>query len=100
MITQQRIMKVLIAPHVSEKTTLAADKAGQIVFRVALDANKSEIKSAVEQLFKVEVEKVQTLTQRGKMKFLRTPGKRSNWKKAIVRLKAGQDIDFMSAEKG
>jgi len=100
MITEQRIMKVLISPHVSEKSADAADKAGQFVFKVALDANKKEIKSAVEKLFKVEVDNVKTMTVRGKMKFLRTPGKRPNWKKAIVRLKPGHDIDFLAAEKG
>lgn len=95
---QERLLKVLLSPHVSEKTTMAAENGNQVVFKVAVDATKREIKGAVEQLFNVNVENVQTINVRGKMKFLRTPGKRPNWKKAIVRLKEGQDIDFLAAE--
>jgi len=95
---QERLLQVLIAPHVSEKTTMAAENGNQVVFKVAVDATKREIKGAVEQLFNVNVENVQTINVRGKMKFLRSPGKRPNWKKAIVRLKEGQDIDFLAAE--
>ena len=94
---QERIMKVLVAPHISEKSTIAADKNGQFIFRVIPEATKREIKSAVEQLFKVEVADVKTMNMRGKMKYLRNPGKRPNWKKAIVRLKPGHDIDFVTA---
>ena len=95
---QERLLQVLLSPHVSEKTTMAAEKGNQVVFKVAVDATKREIKGAVEQLFNVNVENVQTINVRGKMKFLRSPGKRPNWKKAIVRLKEGQDIDFLAAE--
>lgn len=91
---QERIMKVLVAPHISEKSTVAADKNAQFVFKVIPEATKREIKSAVEQLFKVEVADVKTMNVRGKMKYLRNTGKRPNWKKAIVRLKPGHDIDF------
>ena len=95
---QEKLMKVLVAPHISEKSTVAADKDNQVIFKVTEDASKLEIKKAVELLFKVEVDKVQTMNVRGKMKYLRQAGKRSNWKKAIVSLKPGQDIDFLGAE--
>jgi large subunit ribosomal protein L23 len=95
---QEKLMKVLLAPHVSEKSTMAADTDNQVIFKVAEDASKLEIKKAVELLFKVEVDNVRTMNVRGKMKYLRKPGKRPNWKKAIVSLKPGQDIDFLGAE--
>lgn len=96
---EERLYTTIIAPHVSEKSTLLADASRQFVFEVAPTATKRDVKSAVEHLFKVEVESVQVLTVRGKIKrFGRTPGKRKNWKKAYVRLKAGHDIDFMGAE--
>ena len=95
---QQRLMKVLLAPHVSEKSTTSAEKDNQVIFKVAETASKLEIKKAVELLFKVEVDDVRTMNVRGKMKYLRNPGKRPNWKKAIVSLKPGQDIDFLGAE--
>jgi large subunit ribosomal protein L23 len=72
-----------------------ADKHGQVVFKVIPSATKSEVKQAVEKAFDVEVESVQVVNMRGKIKrFGRTPGVRSNWKKAYVRLKEGHDIDF------
>ncbi|MGD9000591.1 MAG: 50S ribosomal protein L23 [Granulosicoccaceae bacterium] len=95
---QEKLMKVLLAPHISEKSTMSADVDNQVIFKVAEDASKLEIKKAVELLFKVEVDKVRTMNVRGKMKFLRNPGKRPNWKKAVVSLKPGQDIDFLGAE--
>ncbi|MGD8514573.1 MAG: 50S ribosomal protein L23 [Granulosicoccaceae bacterium] len=95
---QEKLMKVLLAPHISEKSTMSADVDNQVIFKVAEDASKLEIKKAVELLFKVEVNNVRTMNVRGKMKFLRKPGKRPNWKKAIVSLKPGQDIDFLGAE--
>lgn len=95
---QETLMKVLLAPHVSEKSTMAADKDNQVIFKVAETASKLEIKKAVELLFKVEVDDVRTMNVRGKMKYLRNPGKRPNWKKAIVSLKPGQDIDFLGAQ--
>ena len=96
---QERLMKVLLAPHISEKSTLAADRDKQFVFKVVPDATKGEIKGAVETLFKVEVKDVKVLNVRGKMKYLRIPGKRPNWKKAYVSLKPGFDIDFLASEK-
>lgn len=92
---EERLLKVILAPHVSEKSTLAAESANTFVFKVATDAQKAEIKAAVENLFEVEVEAVRTVNCKGKVKRhgMRT-GKRSDWKKAYVSLKEGQDIDF------
>jgi len=96
---QERLLKVLYGPHISEKATIVADGNGQYVFRVATDAAKPEIKAAVEQLFNVTVESVRTLNQKGKVKrTARGTGKRKDIKKAYVRLAQGQEIDFLSAE--
>jgi large subunit ribosomal protein L23 len=96
---QQRLMQVLLAPTVSEKSTMVGDKHNQIVFRVRQDANKDEVKAAVELMFKVQVEGVQILNVRGKQKrFGRFMGRRSQWKKAYVRVKAGQEISFAEGE--
>ena len=95
----ERLMKILVAPHVSEKSARVADESNQVVFRVLPDACKPEIKRAVEKLFNVEVDHVRTVSVKGKRKMLqRTPGKRSDWKKAYVRLKPGHDIDFIGGE--
>lgn len=96
---QERILTVLRAPHVSEKATVAADENGTFVFKVATDANKLEIKKAVETLFEVKVKSVRTANVKGKSKFFgRVAGKRAGWKKAYVSLEEGQDIDFLGAE--
>ena len=96
---QERLAKVILAPHVSEKSTLAADRNRQYVFRVLSDASKSEIKGAVEQMFNVKVESVTTSIARGKVKRAASgSGKRSNFKKAYVRLQPGQDIDFLGQQ--
>ena len=93
--SKERLMKVLLSPLVSEKSATAADAAGQYTFKVTTDATKPEIAKAVELLFEVEVEKVQTINVNGKSKrFGQLQGKRKDWKKAMVRLKEGQDIDF------
>lgn len=93
---QQRLMQVLLAPQVSEKATYVADKNEQVVFRVASDATKPEVKAAVELLFKVSVESVQIANVKGKQKkFGRYMGSRKNWKKAYVSLQAGQEINFV-----
>ena len=93
-----RLMKVLVAPIVSEKSTMVAEKNNQIAFRVLQDATKPEIKAAVELLFKVEVESVQVLNTAGKQKrFGRFMGRRRNVRKAYVSLKAGQEINFAEA---
>ena len=97
--SDERLMRVLLAPHVSEKSTRVGDTANQVVFRVLPDAKKREIKSAVEKLFEVEVEHVRTVRLKGKRKrFGQSVGRRSDWKKAYVRLKAGHDIDFLGNE--
>ena len=95
---QERLMKVLIGPIVSEKSTMMAEKNEQIAFRVLQDATKPEIKAAVELLFKVEVESVQVLNQAGKTKrFGRYTGRRRNTRKAYVSLAPGQEINFVEA---
>ena len=95
---QERLMQVLLAPIVSEKSTMLAEKANQVGFRVIQDATKPEIKAAVELLFKVEVESVQVLNQKGKAKRPgRFMGRRSNVRKAYVSLKPGQEINFAEA---
>jgi len=96
---QERLMKVLVGAHITEKSTLAADAARQFVFKVLTNATKPEVKRAVEKLFEVEVERVQMVNVKGKSKrFGRTLGKRSDYKKAYVRLKPGHDINFAGAE--
>lgn len=98
-IDKERLFQVLLAPHTSEKSTLAADDGNQVVFRVLPTATKAEIKAAIELLFEVNVEGVSTVNVKGKAKrFGRNMGRRSDWKKAYVRLAAGQDIDFAGAE--
>ncbi len=95
---QERLMKVLLAPIVSEKSTQIADKNSQVAFRVLQDATKPEIKAAVELLFKVEVESVQVLNAKGKVKrFGRGEGRRRNVRKAYVSLAPGQEINFAEA---
>ena len=96
---QERLMQVLLAPQVSEKSTYVAEKNEQVVFRVVGNATKPEIKAAVELLFKVEVAGVQVANVQGKNKrFGKLSGRRKNWKKAYVRLKPGQEINFHAAE--
>ena len=95
---QERLMKVLLAPIVSEKSTLVAEKNEQVAFRVLQDATKPEIKAAVELLFKVQVESVQVLNTKGKSKrFGRFQGRRRNVRKAYVSLAPGQEINFAEA---
>ena len=92
---QERLLQVLLAPQVSEKATYVADKNNQVVFKVAADATKPEIKAAVELLFKVEVDAVQVLNVKGKVKRRgAVQGRRKGWKKAFVCLKPGQEIQF------
>ena len=93
--SNQRLMKVLLAPHVSEKSTMAADKDRQFVFQVVRDASKDEIKKAVEHLFSVEVDQVRVVKVK---RFGQMLGRRSNSKKAYVKLKPGFDIDFAGAQ--
>lgn len=93
--SQERLMQVLLAPQVSEKATFVADKNEQVIFIVAPDATKPEVKAAVELLFKVQVDSVQISNLKGKVKrFGRVMGKRKDVKKAFVSLKPGQEINF------
>jgi large subunit ribosomal protein L23 len=92
-------MKVLLEPHISEKSTNVAETGNQVVFKVTTDATKSEIKQAVEKLFNVTVEGVQVSNAKGKTKRTRFGvGKRKDWKKAYVRLSEGNDINFLGTE--
>lgn len=98
-ISQERLLKVILAPVISEKSTRIADKHNQVAFRVLPDATKEEIGAAVANLFKVEVSGVQVMNVKGKIKRSgRIMGRRDNWKKAYVTLKEGQDIDFTSGQ--
>jgi len=95
---QERLMKIILAPHVSEKSSRVADKNRQVTFRVLSDATKPEIKKAVETLFNVKVDGVQVVNMPAKSKrFAQVEGQRSGWKKAYVKLHEGHDIDFMGA---
>ena len=92
---QERMYQVLLAPHISEKSTLLAEEQNQHVFRVAPDATKSEVKTAVEEIFKVKVERVRILNTKGKVKrFGGRLGKRSDIRKAYITLAAGNDIEL------
>jgi large subunit ribosomal protein L23 len=87
---------ILIGPMLTEKGTLMKDLDNKILFRVAMDANKIDIKRAVEENFKVKVERVATIVCKGKKKRMgRFEGKRPDWKKAIVTLKEGEKLDFI-----
>ena len=95
--SQERLLQVLLAPVVSEKSTFVGEKSNQYVFRVARDATKPEIKAAVEGLFNVRVKAVNTLIAKGKTKRFRgRPGRRADVKKAMVRLTPGFSIDLAS----
>jgi large subunit ribosomal protein L23 len=99
--SQERLMKVLLAPQISEKATYVAEKNEQVIFRVAPDATKQEIKAAVEMMFKVSVDAVQVSNVKGKVKRAgRYTGRRNDWKKAYVCLAAGQEINFAASEQG
>jgi large subunit ribosomal protein L23 len=96
---QERLMQVILAPVISEKSTFVADKHEQVIFRVVQDATKPEIKAAVELMFKVQVEAVKVANVKGKEKrFGRFTGRRNHWKKAYVCLKPGQEINFAEGE--
>jgi len=96
---KERLMQVLLAPQVSEKSTFVGEKHNQYVFRVAADATKPEIKAAVELMFKTKVKSVQVTNVRGKEKrFGRYVGHRRQWKKAYVSLAQGQEISFQAPE--
>jgi large subunit ribosomal protein L23 len=96
---KNRLYQVLLAPRVTEKATQVSGDSNQYVFHVVNDASKSEVKGAVELLFDVNVEAVRIVNVKGKNKAFRMrPGKRSDWKKAYVRVQEGQVIDFLGGE--
>jgi large subunit ribosomal protein L23 len=96
---QERLMKILLSPIVSEKTTRLADASRQFAFKVLPGATKPEIRKAVELMFDVKVDGVQISNMRGKVKrHGQSLGRRADWKKAYVTLAEGHDIDFMGAE--
>ncbi|MFV0431810.1 MAG: 50S ribosomal protein L23 [Alphaproteobacteria bacterium] len=95
-ISKERMYQVILAPHITEKSMSEAEN--KITFRVAIDATKSEIKAAVEEIFSVEVLAVNTIRTKGKQKCFRGHmGKRSDFKKAIITLKEGQSIEMAGA---
>tara|TARA_R110002073_G_scaffold10565_2_gene50396 strand:+ start:254 stop:589 length:336 start_codon:yes stop_codon:yes gene_type:complete len=100
---EERLMQIILAPYVSEKATYLGEKNNQTTFRVSQDATKGEIKAAIELIWKeqkIEVSGVQTLNIKGKQKrFGRFMGRRSNWKKAIVNIKDGKEINFTEFSK-
>jgi len=98
-VNDMKLFQIIRAPHISEKSSRVADKHQQFVFEVQPGATKPEIRRAVEKMFNVEVESVQVLNIKGKVKrFGATPGRRKARRKAYVRLKPGQDIDFAGAQ--
>ncbi len=95
MSSRERLATVLVAPHITEKTALAMQNANQYAFRVRRDANKTEIKQAVELMFDVKVAGVQVSNEPGKdRRFGNRIGRTQDWKKAYVRLAEGQAIDY------
>lgn len=97
--SQERLLKVLLSPHVSEKSAVVADQNSQYVFKVMPDATKVEVKAAVEMTFGVKVNSVNVINQKGKRKvFKGRRGMRNGFKKAIVCLAPGQELDFVSGE--
>jgi large subunit ribosomal protein L23 len=98
--SEERLMKVLLAPVISEKATFVAEKNEQVVFLVSPDATKPEIRAAVELLFKVQVESVQVVNRQGKQKRAgRFVGRRNHTRRAFVCLKPGQEINFTEEAK-
>ncbi len=97
--SEERLFHVILAPHVSEKATQMADKNKQMVFEVRRDASKPVIKQAVEKMFNVQVESVTVTNVKGKSKQTgRISGRQRDRKKAYVRLKPGQDIDYLGQQ--
>jgi len=97
--SKERLMTVLLGPHVSEKSTDVGERHNQVVFKVRRDSTKKEIQGAVEMMFEVKVKDVQVMNCRGKIKrFGQEWGRRNAWKKAFVTLAEGEKIDFLGAE--
>lgn len=96
----EQLMSILLAPHVTEKTSLAMQNHNQYVFRVRRGATKTDVKRAVELMFEVKVQGVQVVNERGKVRrFGRIQGRTQDWKKAYVRLAQGQTIDYEAKAK-
>lgn len=96
---QERFLKIILSPHISEKATIAADKRNEYVFEVGENATKPEIKDAIEFLFNTKVKAVRIVNVRPKKKmFKNIEGKRKGWKKAYVTLYADQKLDIMGAQ--
>jgi large subunit ribosomal protein L23 len=99
-VKREQLMSVLIAPHVTEKTSLAMQNHNQYTFRVRRDATKTDIRNAIELMFDVKVAGVQVVNEPGKVRrFGRTTGRTQDWKKAYVSLAAGQTIDYEARAK-
>jgi large subunit ribosomal protein L23 len=99
-VKREQLMSVLIAPHVTEKTSLAMQNHNQYTFRVRRDATKTDIRKAIELMFDVKVAGVQVVNEPGKTRrFGRTTGRTQDWKKAYVSLAAGQTIDYEARAK-
>ncbi|WP_343154185.1 50S ribosomal protein L23 [Buchnera aphidicola] len=97
MISEERLLKILLSPHISEKSSILMEKFNTVVLKVLKNSTKYEIKSAVQKLFNIQVKSVKTVCIQGKKK--RQSNRivvRSNWKKAYIKVKKGQNLDFMS----
>ena len=98
---KEQLMNVLLAPHVTEKTSLAMQNNNQYTFRVKKNATKTDIKAAVELMFEVKVKGVQIVNEPGKTRrFGKLQGRTQDWKKAYVSLVQGQSIDYEARAKG
>ncbi len=96
---KERLYKILLGPHISEKVSILGDDKNQYAFKVLRDATKGEVKKAVEELFQVTVTDVCVLNIKGKVKrTARGYSRKKNWKKAYVSVKEGQEIDYMVVE--
>lgn len=96
---QERLLKVILSPHISEKATIGVDRRNEYAFQVAATATKPEIKDAIELLFNTKVKSVRIVNVRSKVKMFRgIEGKRKGWKKAYVTLQADQKLDIMGAQ--
>jgi large subunit ribosomal protein L23 len=99
-VNREQLMSVLIAPHVTEKTSLAMQNHNQYTFRVRREASKTDIRKAIELMFDVKVTGVQVVNEPGKVRrFGRSVGRTQDWKKAYVSLSAGQTIDYEARAK-
>lgn len=97
--SEQRLLSIILSPHLSEKTTIGTEKNNEYAFEVVRNASKAEIKDAIEYLFKTKVKAVRVVNVRPKKKMFKgMEGKRSGWKKAYVTLQADQKLDVMGAQ--